>query len=319
MHNESVHTVSRINRLAFFGILIMLAPAACGGADQTDDKPNARGGSGGKTTGGSGGKATGGSSGSKATGGSGGSSITTGAGGTAAGGTGGTVAAGALPSAGLIGHWRFDEGAGTKVSDVSDAKNDGVVLEGASSDSTVHPAPTWGEGKFGKALAIDGLNDWVRMGDSDSLDSTGVNNSVSLSIWIKLNKYNALKPFNVIGQRHESGTRIEQFMLGMFNGAPTGVIHHFIGTSVVNTPLNEWTHMAMTYNGITQTIYMNGAMATSQDVGWPVSTDETPFTIGAGINETDVIEQIDGWVDEARLYNIELTAGEIDALAKQAN
>jgi Concanavalin A-like lectin/glucanases superfamily len=330
MRNETVHHIQSTGRLAFFGLLITLTAAACGGAESDEDTPSAKGGSGGKATGGSGGKATGGSGG-KATGGSGGKATggseaggtggrtTGGSAGSAPGGTGGTIAVGGLPSNGLIGYWKFDEGSGSKIADGSTAKNDGAVLEGASSDAAVHPSPTWGAGKYGKALAIDGLNDWVRMGDSDSLDSTGVNNSVSVSIWIKLNKYNTLKPFNVIAQRHELGTRVEQFMLGMFNGAPTGVIHHFIGTSVVNTPLNEWVHMAMTYNGISQIIYMNGAMVSSQDVGWPIATDETPFTIGAGINENDVIEQIDGWVDEARLYNVELTSGDIDALAKQIN
>ena len=45
------------------------------------------------------------------------------------------------------------------------------------------------------------------------------------------------------------------------------------------------------------------------------SADVTPFTIGAGINEDDVIEKFPGLVDEVRLYDIDLLPTEIAALA----
>ena len=110
-------------------------------------------------------------------------------------------------------------------------------------------------------------------------------------------------------------TRIEHFFLGALDGAATIGIHFFYISAVVNVPLNEWVHMGMTYDGITQRLYMNGEELTFQDVGWPISADDTPFTIGAGINETWVEEFLPGLVDEVHLYDIDLRREEMTALA----
>jgi|LGVD01.1.fsa_nt_gb hypothetical protein len=52
---------------------------------------------------------------------------------------------------GLVAEWHFDEGSG----------NDGAIY-GAK----------WVEGKFGKALEFDGVDDYVKVPDDDSLDVT---------------------------------------------------------------------------------------------------------------------------------------------------
>jgi Concanavalin A-like lectin/glucanases superfamily len=311
-----------------------VAAVGCGGGDGGSDAKGGTGGTSKKTggtsgkTGGTSGKTggtsgkTGGTSGT-ATGGTSGTA-TGGTSGTATGGTsgtatGGSAATGGVPAgaAGPIGYWKFDEGTGTAVADSSGNSNAGMVVQGATSAAGAHPAPVWADGKFGKALSINGLNEWVRVADSDSIDNTGIMNNVSTSAWIKLNKYNALKPFNVVVQRHMAATRVEQFLMGMVNGAPAVGINFFYGTGVTNVPLNEWVHMAMTYDGIQQCGYINGVMSICQDVGWPVATDETPVTMGGGINENDVIEHIDGLIDEVQLYDVALTAAQVDALAKK--
>ena len=301
---------------------------ACGGGQ---DDPKTSNGTGGKATGGIGGKTTGGT-GVKTTGGTGGK-VTGGTGGTKTGGTGGTgTTTGGTAGTGVggaggtavvvvpgkpIGYWKFDEGTGTAVADASGNSNAGTIVQGSTSDAAAHPAPVWEDGKFGKAITIDGLDDWVRVPDSDSIDNTGIMNNVSISAWIKLSRYNDLKPYNVVAQRHLSATRVEQFFMGLNNGAPAVGINFFYGVGVTNVPLNEWVHMAMTYDGILQCGYINGVMSICQDVGWPVATDETPFTMGGGINEADVIEQMAGLLDEVQLYDVALTAAEVDALAKK--
>ena len=49
---------------------------------------------------------------------------------------------------GLVAEWHFDEGAGSVVEDSSGNGNDGVIY-----------GATWVEGKFGKALSFDGVDD----------------------------------------------------------------------------------------------------------------------------------------------------------------
>jgi len=216
---------------------------------------------------------------------------------------------------GLVGYWKFDEGSGTTITDASLQGNHGTIRQGITSGAGLHPAPGWATGKFGAALRIDGVDDWVNVPDSDSIDSTGINNNVSVSAWIKLDKIDTRRPFNVVAQRHMLGTRVEQFFMGLDNGAPAVGVNFFYGVGVTNVPLNEWVHMAMTYDGIKQIGYIDGSVAISQDVGWPVATDETPFTMGGAINEDDANEQIDGLIDEVRLYDIKLTPEEIADLA----
>jgi Concanavalin A-like lectin/glucanases superfamily/Abnormal spindle-like microcephaly-assoc'd, ASPM-SPD-2-Hydin len=215
---------------------------------------------------------------------------------------------------GLIGHWKFDDAAGSVVSDSSGQKNHGTVRQGSTSSAPSHPAPAWERGRKGGALRIDGLDDWVNVPDSDSIDSPAIKNQISISAWIKLDRYNTLKPFNVVVQRDMGSTMVEQFFMGLNNGQLAVGINFFYGISVTNVPLNEWVHMATTYDGIQQCGYINGAMAICQDVGWPIATDETPFTMGAGINGSDVIEHIVGLIDEVRLYNIHLSPAAIESL-----
>jgi len=55
------------------------------------------------------------------------------------------------PHPGLVGWWRFDEGAGNIVSDSSGHGNDGTIY-----------GATWVDGKHGKALSFDGVEDqWI--------------------------------------------------------------------------------------------------------------------------------------------------------------
>ena len=60
---------------------------------------------------------------------------------------------------------------------------------------------------------------------------------------------------------------------------------------------------------------MNGDEIGFHDIGWPISTDDTPLSIGAGINEDDITEFSDGFIDEVRLYDRALTADQMKVLA----
>jgi Concanavalin A-like lectin/glucanases superfamily len=293
----------------------------CGGGGGAE--PAAKGGTGGSAKGGSGGTTPkGGSGGTSIKGGGGGSggSLTGGGGGTVVGGTASGGTAGTVPIAEPskpIGYWKFDETDGAIVKDSSESKMDGTVVQGSSSDAPAHPKPNWSKGHTGMGLLLNGANEWVRIPDTDALDGTGTKNQVSISAWVKLDKYNEFKIWTVIAQRHQLASRIEQFMLGINKGAPSAEVNFFQVPTLVNVPLGLWVHLAFTYDGIKGIVYMDGVVVGENDLGWPVATDETPFTIGGGINENDVIENVPGMVDDVSLYDTVLTASEVDALAKR--
>jgi hypothetical protein len=75
----------------------------------------------------------------------------------------------------LVAWWPFDEGAGTAANDLSGNTNHGALQNGV----------TWiSEGKFGSALAFDGLDDYVRVMDDPSLH---LQNEVTVEAWIRGN------------------------------------------------------------------------------------------------------------------------------------
>jgi hypothetical protein len=68
----------------------------------------------------------------------------------------------------------FDEGSGTIAKDDSGYGNDGTIY-GAK----------WVDGKYGKALSFDGVDDYLEVPDSDILDSG--TSDFSISLWYKAN------------------------------------------------------------------------------------------------------------------------------------
>ncbi|MCK4581031.1 MAG: hypothetical protein KAU10_06740, partial [Dehalococcoidia bacterium] len=72
----------------------------------------------------------------------------------------------------LVGHWSFDDVQGTVVRDQSGSGNDG----------TIHGAPLWIEGPFGKALQLNGISDYVDCGNAESLNIT---DKLTVSAWVK--------------------------------------------------------------------------------------------------------------------------------------
>ena len=58
----------------------------------------------------------------------------------------------------VVGIWKFDEGKGNTAKDASENGNDGTLTN----------KPKWVDGKFGKALELDGSS-FVDMGNDESL------------------------------------------------------------------------------------------------------------------------------------------------------
>jgi len=80
---------------------------------------------------------------------------------------------------------------------------------------------------------------------------------------------------------------------------------------------NEWTLVAVSYDGDTLRVYCNGKEVGNCKVGKPRSSGNAPLTIGA---RADLISSFDnGEIDEVSLYGRALTAEEIAKAGKDAN
>lgn len=76
-------------------------------------------------------------------------------------------------------------------------------------------------------------------------------------------------------------------------------------------PVNQWTHVACSYDGTTATIYVNGVAATPTGTGGPLSTASTSGLSLAADNPAGSGSRLIGMIDELRLSSRARTANEI--------
>jgi hypothetical protein len=157
---------------------------------------------------------------------------------------------GALRSqAKLIAAWGFDEGQGKVAKDVSGNGHDGTI-NGAK----------WVDGKFGKALEFNGDGDYVLFPHADSLNVK----KVSVVAWVYPKGWNP--DLNAIAQKWEDGSNRRQYQLTLYQQknwwyvSDAGNNWPRTDTTKVIVNLNEWTHLAGTYDGATMRAYVNGVL-----------------------------------------------------------
>jgi hypothetical protein len=324
---------SSLKFTAVLGLALSGSMVACGGASNSVDEGSggkggskASGGSGASNSGGKGGSSgSGGGAGSKGSGGSGSGgsgSGGSGSGGSGSGGSGGVPDVKADLKDGLVGYWPFEEGQGNMVKDMSGKGNDGVAVEGLIQAAPIRQTVSWVAGKKGKAMQLDGINDWVKVPRSDSIDSTGTSGAASLAAWVNMKQFgqaSSNSQFNFFITRQEVGTAFDHYGLAVREGKPTACIHFFFATAAETIKTGDWVHLAMTYDGITATIYIDGVSSATTDIGWPLAADTTDVVIGAGQNIDVLKEFVDGTIDEVYMYNRALSQTDVVALMKAAN
>ncbi|MHC4706080.1 MAG: LamG domain-containing protein [Planctomycetota bacterium] len=208
----------------------------------------------------------------------------------------------------LIGHWKMDETTGTTAYD-SAKGNHGPLING----------PVWTSGQVNGALGFDGVDDYVDVGDMDSLDF-GADDNFSISAWIKCKKDKS----TVVAKRDHDGSRWQEgyelrihqsrlyFVIEDMTGAATQV---FGATTVTD---DKWHHVVAVRDTVLDKvfIYVDGsrdAAPVTDTTSAALSTDES-FRIG----RTYTAQYFDGIIDDVRIYGRALSAEEIRALYRQA-
>jgi glucose/arabinose dehydrogenase len=198
------------------------------------------------------------------------------------------------PATGLVGAWSFDETAGTTASDASGNGNTGAI-SGA----------TRGTGRYGGALSFDGVNDWVTVNDTNALDLT---TGMTLEAWVR--------PANVsywrtVVIKEQPSQLVYALYASTDNGRPSGHVYTtgdiaLLGPAAL--PVNTWSHLAMTWDGLTTRIYVNGSQVASSALTGTAVTSTSPLRIGGNAVWA---EWFNGLIDEVRVYNRALTASQI--------
>ena len=197
--------------------------------------------------------------------------------------------------AGLVAAYAFDEGIGTTVGDASGSGNTGTI-SGA----------TWTTlGHSGGALSFDGVNDWVTIVDAATLDLT---TGMTLEAWVNPANINSWR--TVVLKETIGGLAYALYASNAF-GLPAGFVRtgQDVGaTSLTSIPLNTWTHLAVTYDGTTVRLFVNGVQAAAASAGGSIAQSAEVLRIGGNAVWN---EFFNGRIDDVRIYRRALTAAEI--------
>jgi len=201
-----------------------------------------------------------------------------------------------VPTVGPVGWWKLDDGSGTTATDTAN-NNDGT-LEGST---------TWVAGHIGTAVDFGSNDARIRVPHSAEL----MLSAVSVTAWIyptSVPGYSA----RVVAKGVDLNNWEVYYM--QFNGAASWTIrdpnheNHALDGSDLN--LNEWIHLAGTYDGNAVKLYVNGqldAEDTSGDLGLLQDTNDLCIGNRSDGNDRAFI----GTIDDVRVYDYALSAAEV--------
>jgi hypothetical protein len=202
---------------------------------------------------------------------------------------------GTLP--GLVAAYGFENGSGTVVTDLSGNGNGGTAS-----------GTTWTTaGRFGSALTFNGSSSWVSVADSSSLDVT----AMTLEAWV----YPTVQPagWRTVIAKEQPGGAIYYLHAGSSsnNQPATGVYasggeHSLYGGTRLLA--STWAHLAATYDGSTQRLYVNGVQISSRAQTGPIAISSGPLRIGGNAVWGEYFQ---GRIDEVRIYNRALSQAEV--------
>jgi RHS repeat-associated protein len=196
-----------------------------------------------------------------------------------------------------IASYAFNEGSGETAGDT--AANHDAAVDGA----------TWVEGKYGKALSFNGASSCVSVPNSVDLQLAG---SFTLEAWVKPANTTQWAP--VFFKEAESFYSYSLF----FGAFEAGHVQGYVADepwewSEVESPeklvANTWSHIAMTSDGTTLRLYVNGKLA---DTASAKSAMESNGPLQIGCSKT-FNQYYQGLIDEVRIYDRSLTATEVEA------
>jgi gliding motility-associated-like protein len=174
------------------------------------------------------------------------------------------------------------------------------------------------------AYAFDGANDNINIGDITSLDGS---NALSISVWIYSDGITDQHTGTIVSKYNADGDAERVFILDLY---PQNTLRFCIYGADGNEdyewqrttnpiPFSQWNHVVVVWNGISHKIdfYINGVEADSYygklgNNPTMIYNKTSPLMIGGsdfGFTSPDYM--FNGTIDEARIYDRELTYEEI--------
>jgi len=211
------------------------------------------------------------------------------------------------PVGSYVGYWKFDEGYASTTYDMSISQNNGTLTGGVQ----------WTQsGKFGSAVNIDGINDYISMGNPTSLQLTS---DFTISSWINLDNIAASYNRGIVSKFYNTATN-RGYRVGVIASSGLLALEASVdGTASVTVAsknavsTNVWTHVSVAYrasNGEAD-FYIDGILDTV-GTGLPTSIYNVGQNFGVGTWDTGTGDHsFIGSIDEVKIYPFALTPEEI--------
>ncbi len=201
------------------------------------------------------------------------------------------------PPSSLVAAYGFEEASGTATTDSGGQGNHGT---------TVGPLRT-AAGKYGRALSFDGSNDYVGVADAPSL---GLSGAMTIEAWVYPTAL-GLRGRPVV-LKGAVDNPVYDLYAGTSAGRPAAHIlvggrEEAVGTKAI--PVNTWTHLAATFDGVALTLYVNGSPVGSRPAAGQILGSAEGLRIGGSY----LRDWFQGKLDEVRVYSRALNAQEIAA------
>ena len=197
---------------------------------------------------------------------------------------------------GLVAAYGFEEVSGTTVADASGKGNHGTIKEAVS----------FPNGHKGKALKFDGVNDWVTVNNSASLD---LSKSMTLEAWVYPQLLTNGGKTVILKEKSEG--EVYSLYASEDINRPTSYFNdgNYQGIAGLKPlPLNQWTHLVATYDGRYQRLYLNGKEVANSKQNGRIQQSTSVLRIGGNSLWGEYFQ---GYIDEVRIYNRALTPPEV--------
>ncbi len=202
-----------------------------------------------------------------------------------------------IPIEGLVGHYQLNDGL------YLDESDSGYDLEEVGAGGSLLPV----ENRFGEGdNALFFVNEYLDLATNTNAFNFNSNSNFSLCVWINIQE--SIFDWTGLLSNWDVGTG---YYLGI---NPSQGIRWNVGGPVPidspqSIPVSEWTHIAVTYDGTTSSIFINGDLVQSGVNNTSIIATPQPFSVGA---QADVPTNLfPGVMDDILVYDRVLTNAEI--------
>lgn len=183
---------------------------------------------------------------------------------------------------------------------------DATDTSGNGNNGSPIGSPTYGTGKIGKAVILNGSTQYISVANNAALSPS----SITVAMWAYVPSTLASAYPGFIGKGNQYGMYIDG---GSGVNRLVFTVDTYSGQTIASGEItfDAWTHVVGTYDGANTKIYINGTLASSSPYAPGIPSGSSALLVGGG---TLGGSNYTGSIDEVRIYNRALSSTEVTDL-----